>query len=177
MADGERAVCRVAHRRRLPQQVPKGPPVALDCFKAAEPFTQCRRQTVDERRPLTPVIDKVPSQPNGKACRKTDKSACPEHIKLRSERALTCCAAVAVLRHRSVTRNCDYVSRHQLYREDPRNRCRLVMPGSELKKLESDQRTWRYMRIRWFWRCRTEEVPNPPAPKATSPIWRTGKPF
>ena len=88
LADRERAVCRGANYRRLPQPVPKGPPVALDCFKAAEPFTQRGRQAGDERRSLTPVVDKVPSKPNGKARSKTDKKARPEHAKLRSEPAL-----------------------------------------------------------------------------------------
>jgi hypothetical protein len=37
---------------------------------------------------LTPVVDKVPSKPNGKARSKTDKKARPEHAKLRSEPAL-----------------------------------------------------------------------------------------
>jgi hypothetical protein len=102
LADSEGAVCRAADRRYLSQQLTKGPPIAFDCLKAAEPFTKSGRKAGDKRRPLAAVVDKVPNKPSGKAYGKTDQDACPEHVKLRSEPARTmlrCGGNIAASQH------------------------------------------------------------------------------
>jgi hypothetical protein len=61
------------------QQVAVMAPVPADALKALKPFALLGRQTGNECRALTPVIQKIANQSYCQANGKTDEKACPEH--------------------------------------------------------------------------------------------------